>query len=691
MISGKTPVALHGGATRIAAIDGLRAVAVLSVLLYHAGFGVLPGGLAGVDIFFVISGFVVSRSILADRGDRRGARLAAFYARRLRRIAPALIVVLILTTLAYCLFVPSAWLSDTVQRTGLAAFAGFSNIVLGLNGDTYFSPTATLNPFTHTWSLGVEEQFYLLLPAVLILSKAGAARSSRAVGAIVVAMLAIFSLVACALLSQDHPRLAFYSIASRFWELGIGVLLCLTEERWTPVLARWTSLFLNLAALAGAAGIVFVLCASPGPRFPFPLAILADIGTAAIIAVAVARPTARAARLLAVEPVRVTGLASYSIYLWHWPLIVLMRWTIGLDTTSHRLIAVAGSLVLGFLSYALVERPTQRAALLEAGSPRRQIALQLALLAAGALISLGLLSAKNRISLSRTAEIATWYSGKGNHHVGPPPLHAVRHSQIKMNGGVVRIFAPQRAVGRTVFAMGDSHSLPYLPALRRLAEDAGINVRAYFVPNCSFLPLNTAMRRIEGCDLHFYRAALAEIAATGHKGDLLFLPNLRVPRLVDQWGPVQPWVSDPAQRRAATAEAVALLRPVSARGITILFESPTPVFRSVPFRCSDWFNRMNPICAAGFDIARSEMDAMRTAPLVQMREIDDALGDVRIWNAFDILCPSSRCSAFDGAQPLFLDGDHLSGYGQAFLYPSLKEAVLGKPARPVDPPGRKQP
>jgi hypothetical protein len=290
-----------------------------------------------------------------------------------------------------------------------------------------------------------------------------------------------------------------------------------------------------------------------------------------------------------------------------------------------------------------------------------------------------LLSAKNRISLSRTADIATWYSSKGNHHVGPPPLHAVRYSQIKMNGGVVRIFAPEGGSARTVFAMGDSHSLPYLPALRRLAEDTGITVRAYFVPHCSFLPLNTAMRTIEGCDLHFYRAALAEIAATGRKGDLLFLPNLRVPRLVDQWGPVQPWVSDPAQRRAATAEAVALLRPVSARGIAILFESPTPVFRSVPFRCSDWFNRMNPICAAGFEIARSEMDAMRAEPLAQMRTIADALGDVRIWNAFDILCPSSRCSAFHGDQPLFLDGDHLSGYGQAFLYPSLKEAVLKGP------------
>ncbi|WP_420138889.1 acyltransferase family protein [Sphingomonas sp.] len=661
---------------RIAAIDGLRAVAVLSVLLYHAGFALLPGGLAGVDIFFVISGFVVSRSILADRGDRRRAILAGFYARRLRRIAAALIVVLVLTTLAYCLFVPSAWLSDTVQRTGLSAFAGFSNVVLGLNGDTYFSPTATLNPFTHTWSLGVEEQFYLLLPAILILSGVTSPKGERRVATLAVGVLAALSLVACSLLAPDHQRLVFYSIATRFWELGIGVLLCLTEARWAQAVLRLPLLLQNLVALAGAAAILFVLCSVPGPLFPFPQAIVADLGAAVLIAIVVTRPSGATTRLLAIGPIRMIGLASYSIYLWHWPLIVIMRWTVGLDEMSYRLCAVAASLLLGFLSYHWVEQPTQRSAILKDGFPGRHIALHLLLLAGGALISLGLLWAKNQISLSRTADIATWYSSKGSHHVGPPPLHAVRYAQTKTKGGVVRTFAPERPIGRTVFVIGDSHSLPYLPAFRRLAEDTGITVRAYFVPHCSFLPLNVAMRTIEGCNLDFYRAALAEIAATGHRGDILFLPNLRVPRLVDQWGPVQPWVSDPAQRRAATAEAVSLLRPVSVQGITILFESPMPVFKSVPFRCSDWFNRMNPTCAAGFEVPRADMDAMRTEPLAQMQAIADALGNVRVWNAFDVLCPGRRCSAFHGEQPLFLDGDHLSGYGQSFLYPSLKHAVL---------------
>ena len=145
-------------------IDGLRAVAVLSVMLYHLSAHWLPGGFVGVDIFFVISGFVVSASLTHAPSDRFHRFVAFFYARRLLRIGPALVLVLLTSVLAASLFIPRAWLSEFNERTALYAFFGLSNWVLQTNADTYFAPRAEFKPYTHTWSLGVEEQFYLAFP-----------------------------------------------------------------------------------------------------------------------------------------------------------------------------------------------------------------------------------------------------------------------------------------------------------------------------------------------------------------------------------------------------------------------------------------------------------------------------------------------------------------------------------------------
>ena len=156
-----TPRPLSAG--YIGAIDGLRAIAVLSVMICHLDRSWLPGGFTGVDVFFTISGFVVTLSMMDQRFARVPDVVALFYARRLRRIAPALIVMLLVATLATVLFVPDAWLSEAIPSTGVAAFSGVSNVVLAAQTNTYFAPRAEYNTFLHTWSLGVEEQFYVHL------------------------------------------------------------------------------------------------------------------------------------------------------------------------------------------------------------------------------------------------------------------------------------------------------------------------------------------------------------------------------------------------------------------------------------------------------------------------------------------------------------------------------------------------
>ena len=210
----------------IPAIDGLRAVAVSAVILFHLWPAVLPGGFTGVDIFFVISGFVVTRSMLGREFAGLKALLGYFYARRLMRIMPALIVMLLVTAIAANLFIPNAWMNEVIPHSGTLAFAGLSNIVFAVAGAGYFTPLPASNPFTHSWSLGVEEQFYLIFPFLLFHHQ-----RLRRQAVLLVAILTGVSLVLAAAMTWKAPPLAYFLIFSRFWELGAGMLLCLTLDR----------------------------------------------------------------------------------------------------------------------------------------------------------------------------------------------------------------------------------------------------------------------------------------------------------------------------------------------------------------------------------------------------------------------------------------------------------------------------
>ena len=217
-----TPSPMHLRRQYFPYIDGLRALAVLSVLVYHLNNQWLPGGFVGVDVFFVISGFVVSASVANCQGRGIGGFLIHFYARRIKRIFPALIVCLLVTAFLSALFIPEIWLSGINQQTGLYAFVGLSNFILADTGRDYFAPTTEFNPYTHTWSLGVEEQFYLVFPFLFFcwLSSRRGQRASLglfAVGLVMSALIAAWQ-------SVYSPTHAYLLTPRRFgeWAAGVG-------------------------------------------------------------------------------------------------------------------------------------------------------------------------------------------------------------------------------------------------------------------------------------------------------------------------------------------------------------------------------------------------------------------------------------------------------------------------------------
>ncbi|WP_213980626.1 acyltransferase family protein [Sphingomonas sp. dw_22] len=672
------------GPSYIPAIDGLRAFAVGSVILFHLWPSALPGGFTGVDIFFVISGFVVTGSLLGRQFATLGALAAYFYARRLVRILPALIVMLLATILAAQLFIPTLWLGRNPILIGQFAFFGLSNIALAADADSYFGPLATYNPFTHTWSLGVEEQFYLVFPFLLHWHQ----RLHRGRAAIrVVAWLSVASLLLSAVLGQFAPRYALYLIFPRFWELGAGMLLCLTREQWQPLLAAMPAARRHGLALASA-GILLAGFAIPETRlFPFPLALLPVTGTAGLIATLCAAPESAASRLLASRPLVAIGLLSYSLYLWHWPVFVLFRWTAGLHTLALQLAALVIAMALATASYFLVEQPLRTSRAIR-NQPRGRVVLT-ALLAV-AIAWLGgqtLIRAHNTITLSVTGDHDAWYADPGR-ALDPARSHCATDQQESgFQGGSLIVWTPRDCArppaGFTLFVAGDSHGIAYTPALRQLAAELGVPIRLYFRAFCPFLPLIDTMASQPACQ-DYYGAMLRDIRASARPGDRIFLPGLRLARLTNQFE----GATDHRSNRVAPeamAEAERLLAQLAGTGARLVMEAPKPIFPSPAFRCADWFNRHNPICRGGTTIRRDTMLEQRRDVLSAMQQLSARQPALTLWDPFPTLCTSDPCDAMPGGRPRFFDGDHLSGAGNDLLYPGLRDALL--PLRAPSPSG----
>ncbi len=675
-------------------IDGLRAVAVSSVVMFHAA-GWPRSGFVGVDIFFVISGFVVSLSMANVNPTTFRSFVAFFYARRFVRIAPALSLCLLATMAAACLFIPEAWLSNGNLWSGLAAIFGFSNIVLAKSTGDYFSPRAEFNPFTHTWSLGVEEQFYVVFPLVMLLFLRSRERPQLRAGLWTLILVAcMLSLALSAWWARRWPPSAFYLAPARVWELACGVALYFSMSRWQPWLARVPVAAADASSLVVAALLGVTLIATDGSAFPFPGALPPVLCTAAILALVMAKPQIRISRVLALGPVVSLGKISYSLYLWHWPVFVLMRWTVGIDTVAMKATAVIVSFFLAATSYRLVELPVRKSDWV-ADSPRWMvIAGGLAAISLTYALAATMVANESRISLSVTTDVATWLPDNMPQLPAFPVRCSVTEASHPFEGGSVMEFTASRCSepskqGR-LFVVGDSHALAYVGMLRLLVAHTGRPVRLVARAGCPYIGLDRPMAETRPECQSFNHSTGDLLVKDLQSGDIVFLPSLRVRRYGDQWGEIGgsgKRESSNADRHAAVREAQELLGSLALKGVAVVFERPPPIFRSPPFRCSDWFNAANPVCAGGFAVARSDIDALRRPVLTAMGEISSAIPSVTAWDPLPLLCPTETCNAFVDGKPLFFDADHLSGHGNAVLFPAfvthLDAIDTGRGLRPV--------
>lgn len=455
-------------------IDGLRGIAVLAIFLFHLDVGLFRGGFIGVDLFFVISGYLITSIIAREMREGRFS-FAAFYARRVRRIFPALFVMLFFASIGAVLFLGLVQFGDYFKAVRYAA-AQASNFLFAREVD-YFAPDVSHSPLLHTWSLGVEEQFYLIWPLVLLAGHRFLKGGNRAS----VMLWAVFfvSLGVSEYLARNDGMQAFYYLHSRAWQLALGGLAALgavdRAKRDGPVMR-----FLPVAGLVLMTAPLFAYDES---RVPGLKALIPCVGIAAILYSARFREGA-VTKILSFRPLAAVGLASYSLYLWHWPLIAYYKAYFSPELSVQAGAGIAAATFgAAYLSYRFVEQPFRRLKTSNAAT----------LIAAAAMIAVFVAGA-NVVKRSSDADWRVTY------HVDrfARSPHALDRICSVEGGAYDRercIVGPDKDAYQVILS-GDSHASHYAPMILEWAREKGYTVRLFTRGACEtwVLPSETRIR-----------------------------------------------------------------------------------------------------------------------------------------------------------------------------------------------------
>lgn len=627
-------------------IDGLRAVAVIPVILFHAGLEGFAGGFVGVDVFFVISGYLIT-TIIADELAENRFSLLNFYERRARRILPALFfVVLCCLPVAWLLMLP-ADLKDFAQS--LVGVATFSSNILFWRESGYFDTTTELKPLLHTWSLAVEEQYYVFFPLLLM----AVWRLGRVRVWMVLVAVCFLSFGAAEVVLRRDPSAAFYLLPTRAWELMIGAFAALRLQGRAVAPCRWDQLFSGLGLTMILAAVLVYDHTTP---FPGLYAAVPAVGTALIILFAT--PGTAAYRLLTLRGMVGIGLISYSAYLWHQPLFAFLRIHSLKEPADWQILAAAFlALCLAWVSWRLVEAPFRR----RSGDSRaRRRVLGGALIALAALSAVGLLGHVRDGRLGQPERIAALADVEDR-------LQSNRGLAWTCDTLTVADALPCRTgISPEVLLWGDSFAMHLAPGI--VASDPAIRLQQFTASGCApILGLARTSARYgeswaEAC-IAFNDEVLHWLEETESVRHVVLSSafSLVEDRLWSRSGPL----SDASSRAAREAEILAgLSDTISAvksldRQVTLVLPMPVSGFETG--RC------------VTLALARGLPEDSCDFPRAEIRNqaVLDMLGrlprDVQILSLPDLICDAEQCDTYRDGAFLYRDEGHLSREGSVLL------------------------
>lgn len=647
-------------------IDGLRAVAILPVVLFHAAVPGFAGGYVGVDVFFVISGYLIT-SLIQRELDRGEFSFIRFWERRARRILPALTVVVMCSLAAgWFILIP-----PDLERLGAAALAQalFASNILFWRETGYFNPDAETKPLLHTWSLSVEEQFYLCFPLVLfLLASLGWLTRARIIAAGLLASLLLSIYGAAA-----HPAATFYLLPTRAWELLLGALLAVSPgllRLHASALPRGEILsWLGLTAIAAA---VFSFTAET--PFPGLAALLPCLGTAAVIRSNEERLTSLG-RLLATAPLVQLGLISYSLYLWHWPLIVFASYA-SFDALAPLEIGaiIASSVALAWLSWRFVENPVRRRIVLRT-RPRLAVAAGSGLLLTGAI---GLSAAASGGFPSRLPPEALHYAeGADDFAFRADECHM---TAAELTGPVELCRLGTAAGGErpALLVWGDSHAAALLPILNQMSAD--YSVPAVFTSYSGCPPLQVVFSRgMQNDDCPDFNRTVLDFAIEHGVRHVLLIGNWTLYTDGEENGDVK-WLIIGEQLESTPPEdAHAVFKRHFIASIDLLLAHGFTVWivEQVPLQPFDPPRRLTQAALYGGDpgaLGRPVSEHAARQAFVNSVFESVAGPQVRLIDPTPLLCgEDGLCAAARDGRSLYRDEHHLSRFGALQTRPLFEE------------------
>ena len=665
-------------------IEGLRAIAIVAVLLAHAGVPFLAGGYVGVDVFFVISGFLITGLLVRELEGTGTISLRGFYARRAKRLLP-LSAVLLAAVGVLSMILLSPLRNTEVAGDIIASALYVANWHFAAQSVDYFAQGLEPSPVLHLWSLAIEEQFYVVWPGLMLAVTWIFRRRGHSVRPILwVAVTAIFvgSLIYGIGLTDDKPAFAYFSTFARAWELGLGAALALVG---TVKLPR-----LGAAALgwAGIAAIVYASFAFTGDTpFPGSAALVPTLGAAALIlsgtalaagAAGVTGLKVGAGWVLSLAPVRYVGRISYSWYLWHWPFLVFAAaiWGPRLSVAAG-LLAVAASWVPTQLTHMLIEDPVRRAPALRR-LPNRAIGLGLACMAIAVGVGIGLRDSQPTVRLAKIGDVPG-AAALVDQPVPQETATALRPNPLKARADRGRSYYEGCMVGiegtnsnkclygnptgaRTLILFGDSHAMQYFPAVEELAEINGwrliVLTKAECPPEEIEVKSMVEDREYSQCDV-WREEAFKRIEEGGKSvtvvmsGDTEYTP----------YGPSGEELTGDAAAEAMEAGYLRTLRRIEAAGphTVVIRDNPSSI-EDVPSCVSEDLQHLG---RCSFP-RRKEWDReydVRAAEASPDTHLVDFIGDI---------CPGEVCRAVIGNALVYRDKDHLTATFARTLEPMLE-------------------
>jgi peptidoglycan/LPS O-acetylase OafA/YrhL len=603
-------------------IDGLRAIAVASVVLYHAGFGP-AAGFAGVDVFFVISGYLITWLLATEWRDTGHIDLVGFYARRVRRILPAAGVVIVATVALSSFLLPFP-AQENVNRSAVASALFFANVFFLQNSGGYFDGPSGEMPLLHLWSLAVEEQFYLVWPLFLILMLRLRARASRAI----MALSILASLMLAEGLIRTYPDMAFYQMPARFWELAFGGFVALgTREGGAKQYVAFCGL-----------GLIGIGLAFEAKHFPGLGALPAVAGTAAALWVIHRNgDLGKLGAWLRVGPINFLGRISYSLYLWHWPLLALYRATsVGVDKSAA--LALCGvAIVLATLTYRYIETPCRKLSL--SGRGIRPLAI-----GATASISLALIIALVNAEIPQQLPATTTSAAPSR----PDPATAAEndHPPARYQCDISPV-APAThfpaagcesvpGVTPTVAILGDSYASSWQPLAWSIAEKMHTSAINYSRSGCPiFLTRFDDGKPVRDATCHEF--------------------NLNVMERIGSFDTVVLATRWDARSLDVDKEGIrSTLEALSPKVRQIFLLGPSPVLRDQAPKCI----RVNQLDACA--ITRKEFDHASAPTRALLKSLVAQYKNVEYVELGDFLCTVKECGVVKEGIVLYTDQSHVS-------------------------------